>query len=336
MAEKEKIFVRHEMGRPEPLEELSFGSEDELQELVADYPELLGGERIDPDNPRRWILIKREQGIPDRPDAGDRWSVDHLLIDQDAVPTLVETKRSSSSEIRRRVVGQMLDYAAYATGTWSVDEMREIFESAASDPETALRELVQSESDLDADDFWGEVATNLAAKRLRLLFVSDGIPDELARVVEFLNEQMSNIEVLAVEIKRYQGEFSETLVPRVIGRLSGGRHGAGGRSRGKLTREQFLSEFEDDEVRSAAKTLIDAGITTDASIYFGTRGASIRAHCPLYGQPITVAWIFPPSRPGWMKVKDFTFGAGNGTGNGRTFGNGSAGCGRGVSETLGR
>ena len=95
MAEKEKIFVRRGSGRPEPLEEVPFDTEDELQELVAEYPELLAGERIDPDNPRRWIIIKREKGIPDRPDAGDRWSVDHLLIDQDAVPTLVEVKRSS-------------------------------------------------------------------------------------------------------------------------------------------------------------------------------------------------------------------------------------------------
>ena len=76
MAEKEKIFVRRGSGRPEPLEEVPFEREDELQELIADYPELLAGERIDPDSARRWILIKREQGIPDRPDAGDRWSVD--------------------------------------------------------------------------------------------------------------------------------------------------------------------------------------------------------------------------------------------------------------------
>ena len=41
---------------------------------------------------------------------------------------------------------------------------------------------------------------NLAAKRLRLLFVADALPDELAHVVEFLNEQMPYIEVLAVEI----------------------------------------------------------------------------------------------------------------------------------------
>ena len=117
MTEKDKIFIRSGNGGLEPLQEVPFDTEDELQELVADYPELLAVEQIDPENPRRWILIKREKGIPDRPDAGDRWSVDHLLLDQEAVPTLVETKRSSSSEIRRRIVGQMLDYAAHATGT---------------------------------------------------------------------------------------------------------------------------------------------------------------------------------------------------------------------------
>ena len=37
---------------------------------------------------------------------------------------------------------------------------------------------------------WQRVETNLRAARIRLLFVADGIPDELTRVVEFLNEQM--------------------------------------------------------------------------------------------------------------------------------------------------
>ena len=33
-----------------------------------------------------------------------------------------------------------------------------------------------------------------------------------------------------------------------------------------------------------------------------------------------MAWVYPPSSPGWMKVRDFSFGAGNGTRNGLTFG----------------
>ena len=137
----------------------------------------------------------------------------------------------------------MLDYAAHATGTWSAAEMREIFESGEYDPERTLGNLLKTDEP-DADAFWKDVATNLAAKRLRLLFVADGIPDELARVVEFLNEQMPDIEVLAVEIKRFKGESNEILVPRVIGRLSGRRNSRRGR---RLTREQFLNGFDSDD-----------------------------------------------------------------------------------------
>jgi hypothetical protein len=55
------------------------------------------------------VLVGREAALPDDHDAAARWSVDHLFLDQDAVPTLGEVKRSSDTQIRREVVGQMLD-----------------------------------------------------------------------------------------------------------------------------------------------------------------------------------------------------------------------------------
>lgn len=165
--------------------------EETLQKLLAEYPGLLSGEQMNPESPRRFILVDREQGIADIIGGSNRWSLDHLLIDQDAVPTLVEAKRSANSEIRRSIVGQMLDYAAHATQTWNIDDIRRIFEeragAAGQDPAAALAELLQ-EDEPDADEFWRDVETNLRAARLRLLFVADGIPDELTRVVEFLNE----------------------------------------------------------------------------------------------------------------------------------------------------
>ena len=39
---------------------------------------------------------------------------------------------------------------------------------------------------------------------MRLLFVADQIPKELRRIIEFLNEHMSRIEVLGVEIRQYE------------------------------------------------------------------------------------------------------------------------------------
>ena len=120
-------------------------SEDELQQLIAAYPELLDGEQMRPGDPRRWILITREQGIAETPGEHDRWAVDHLIIDQEAMPTLVEVKLRSNTEIRRTVVGQLLEYAAHAAQTWSADELRRRFRESSSaqggDPDSELAAL---------------------------------------------------------------------------------------------------------------------------------------------------------------------------------------------------
>ena len=90
-----------------------------------------------------------------------------------------------------------------------------------------LATLLQSDGDTDVDEFWEDVSTNRAAKPLRLLFVTDFIPDPLTRVLEFLNAQMPYIDVLAVEIKRFHGTLAQTLVPWVIGRTAARTRGSG-------------------------------------------------------------------------------------------------------------
>ena len=90
--------------------------------LIAQHPELLDGEQITPGDARRWILITREKGIAELSGQAARWSVDHLIVDQDAVPTLAELKRGSNPEIRRAIVGQLLEYAAHAAETWTAEE----------------------------------------------------------------------------------------------------------------------------------------------------------------------------------------------------------------------
>ena len=310
----ERIYARNEQGGLEPLEEEPFSTEDELQALIAEHPELLDGEQMRPGDPRRWILITREKGIAETPGAGARGAIDHLIIDQDSVPTLVEVKRGSNPEIRRTIVGQLLEYAAHASVTWTVDELRSTFEESTTsrglDPADELRKLLQSDVEQDAEGFWQGVATNLAARRLRLLFVADGIPDPLERVVEFLNAQMPNIEVLAVEIKQFRGKSTQTLVPRVLGRIAS-VHRPATPSR-KLTRESFQDEFPIGETRNAAARLLDVARESGATFEWQPSGVSIRARCSRWKQPISVAWLYPPSKlgMGWMRTRDFTFGVG--------------------------
>jgi hypothetical protein len=65
-----------------------------------------------------------------QPAAPDQYSLDHLFVDGHGVPTLVEVKRSTNPEIRRRIVGQILDYAANGVRYWPVDRLRSRFDEA--------------------------------------------------------------------------------------------------------------------------------------------------------------------------------------------------------------
>lgn len=297
---------------PESLTECLFDREDELQELIAAHPKLIDGEQMRPGDPLRWILVKREMGIADVPEAANRWSIDHLLIDQEGVPTLVEVKRSSDTRTRRAVVGQMLDYAAHASETWSGGAIREAFERGerglGRDPNERLVELLELKDELDVDQYWAQVATNLDAQRIRLLFVADGIPDELARIVAFLNRHMAEIEVLAIELKQFGGESSRMLVPRVIGRLDG--HLRRRRSRKtKLTQDEFLAKFEDASVRQLTEKLL-AVSSINGGRFDGSRRLAIKVACPLWRNQISVAWLTPPgsSEDDVLNSNHFLFG----------------------------
>jgi hypothetical protein len=79
-----------------------------LQTLVAEHPEMLAGDEAHESGRQRWLLIERESPISEEEGLAGRWSADHLFIDQDGVPTVVETKRSSDPRARREVVAQML------------------------------------------------------------------------------------------------------------------------------------------------------------------------------------------------------------------------------------
>jgi hypothetical protein len=106
------IFLIQSSGELLEMKEQPYDTEAVLQELLAKYPSLLAGDQINGAAPRRWLLISREMSVPSEEDGSGRWFLDHLFLDQDAIPTLVEVKRSSDTRVRREVVGQMLDYAA--------------------------------------------------------------------------------------------------------------------------------------------------------------------------------------------------------------------------------
>jgi hypothetical protein len=246
----DQIYLIDQHGELLAMPQRNYDSEDLLQGLLEKHPDLLAGDQMNYAAPRRWLLVDRECGVPGEEDGYDRWSLDHLFLDQDGIPTLVEVKRSTDTRIRREVVGQLLDYAANAVLYWPIDRIRLAFETASvqrgEEPDRQVLQLLDAfkEGDDAIQKFWDSVEANLRSGRVRLVFVADKIPTELQRIVEFLNEQMNPAEVLALEIKQFAGASVRTLVPRVIGLTAKAIQVKGSRGAGaKWTEDKFLSEL---------------------------------------------------------------------------------------------
>jgi hypothetical protein len=288
------VYLIQEGGELVEMIEQPYDSEDLLQGLLARYPNLLAGDQIDNTQPRRWLLISREVSIAAEEGSGGRWSVDHLFVDQDAIPTIVEVKRSTDTRLRREVVGQMLDYAANAVDYWQVETLRARFEADREEPGQALADLLD-DPDADAEEFWQKVKDNLQAGRVRLVFLADEIPVELRRVVEFLNQQMDPAEVLAVEIKQYVGGDLKTLVPRVVGQTAEAQRKKGGSAR-ETRQWDEPSFFRDLEQRrgkveaEAAKRILDWAKARGLRIWWG-RGKQDGSFFPLLDNHGVTHWL---------------------------------------------
>jgi hypothetical protein len=140
----------------------------------------------------------------------------------------------------------MLDYAANGVVHWPLETIRASFvrtcATASVDPDQAVLDFVGNDS--EPRQFWQRVVANLAAGRIRLVFVADAIPPELRRIVEFLNEQMDPAEVLAIEIRQFVRGDLRTLVPSVIGQTTQAEARKTG-SQGEWDEASFLKKLEE-------------------------------------------------------------------------------------------
>lgn len=303
-----KIFLVEGNRKLTPMTETLYDKEDDLQALLADYPDLLPGDQINFEDPRRWLLVARELKVPDNEDEAGRWSLDHLFLDQDGVPTFVECKRSTDTRSRREVVAQMLDYAANGISYWQMDSLRqaatETTQQIGKSLNNEILKLINSDDPAEVNQFWGKVESNLKSGTVRLIFVADTIPVELRRLVEFLNEKMSDVEVLAVEVKQFLGDDGQkAIVPRLLGMTETARK-AKSPSQRTTNRDEFLGKCT-PEIAEFFTRVLDMADQRGHTVYWGTKGFSIRVYLPetesfasiAYGYPSDVFQIYFASLP---------------------------------------
>lgn len=327
----DRIFLSRSDDGWTKVAETPFETEAELQTLIAEHPELLCGDQLDPANPRRWLLIREEMPVF-QGSAGGPKRIDVLFVDQDAIPTLVEVKRGENAELKQAVVGQLLQYASQAAST-NVQDFRTAFEQRMGDParaESELAAVLDHEADVDA--FWARVGANLEARRLQLLFVADMLPESLLNTVEFLDNPNSDVGVAAVEVKQFMDSTGRIYVSRLlrrwsdvspvprstrsVGTTTSRKPSSAGRASqtpsGFMTREQLMTLIP-EHAHDAVSQLFDTAIEHGAEVRGERQETVIEVSTAAWKNPVKIAFFTPldgkDAKNAWGRNATFGFGA---------------------------
>ena len=243
--------------------------EQTLQDFIADFPDLIPAEEIDPDEPPAFIVIKAEAGV-------SSGSLDILLVDQKAVPTVIEAKLIDNREIRRTVVAQGIEYLAHLQAEWSsqrfIEEGGEYWLKKGGD----FLEMFENRLGIKFDEDYGrQLEGNIRAGRMRLIIAADELPKEAVRILEFLN-QTASFDALGMELTYYFNQTSQETIlsPRLIGQSVTATQRKRATTTSVWDYDRFINEITEsqgDKSAKLARHLIDEGQTiTGQVVQWGT------------------------------------------------------------------
>jgi hypothetical protein len=189
-------------------------SEDWLQDLLYRHPKTLPVAEID-DSFSGHVPLCREMDTPAGP-------VDVVYVTRSGRPVIVEAKLWRNPESRRKVIGQILDYAKELS-RWNYETFDAAVRRARrkDDGETpkGLVELLGLAKDSpEAARFFDALSQSLKRGDLLLLIVGDGIREGVAAITEFLEGHASlHFTFGLVEMAIYRMPDGAQLVqPRVL------------------------------------------------------------------------------------------------------------------------
>lgn len=191
------------------VESFSYGDERELQKLLAESPDLIPAQDLR-EGAGQFIAVVREFNV-------DIGFIDFLGFSAEGEIAVIECKLANNPEIKRKVIGQVLEYGAALWGM-SYENFDQIIQNRAGKP---LAELVQNEvndPEWDEELFRSNIEENLKTGNFILVIVVDEINDALTRIIRFLNACGSpNFSFAALEMRRFQAGDVEILLPKVDG-----------------------------------------------------------------------------------------------------------------------
>lgn len=189
------------------LDKTKFNLESDLQDYLEKYPSIIPIEEIYEDA-SDLICIGREVTVPSG-------AIDLMFIDKEGLLTIVETKLVKNPEIRRTVIGQLIEYASFVS-QWTSDH---IYKIATDYLKQTLSEKMASldGSDFSEDDFRHCTEDNLKNGKIRLIIAVDELNEPLRATVTFLNSH-SNFDFLLLQVSSFEeSKTKKVLIPSLFG-----------------------------------------------------------------------------------------------------------------------
>lgn len=224
-----RLFIV-EGGKTRVLVNKDFDNESLLQDILEKFPEFVALEDLGVSEP--FVVIGREVATP----AG---YIDVLCIDGEGVLTVIETKLARNPQIRREVVGQVLEYVAQLS-KWKAQDVIQVanqyFQSSSDTGGTGgatLTDLLKSTSEpeemLSPGDVYERIENNLRKGRIKVVIASDAIPETLKDTVNFINS-FSNFDIYVLQVQLFKKDDLEIYAPAIFGfaRKAGGERQSGG------------------------------------------------------------------------------------------------------------
>ena len=186
-----------------------FESEDELHCLVERNIQMLplaGSPRL--------AVIGREVHL-------GSGRADLMAVETTGRPVIIEVKLARNSEARRAVVAQALNYAAYLKG-YEVEDLekgplREYLRKTGAETILGTVKKQDQEGAVNDDDFVESLREYLANGGFRLVLLLDEAPDELKRIVGYLDAVTSSAVTLdLIAIGRHTVCGTEVVLPRRV------------------------------------------------------------------------------------------------------------------------
>lgn len=246
------ILVQGTTANWERAEEKDLPREEFLQDLVRDHPEILPLDDLGDDVPPL-LIVGREAPLANG-------VADVIGVDQDGLVTVIECKLARNPEVKRKVIGQILGYAAYLW-KWSyeqfeTDVVRNYFDGAtchrADLRGVALDEAIERfrteqalGGDWDRPTFREQLQNNLSSGHFRLIIVVDRVNDELRRTVEYLNAcTESKFEILCSELRYFETPGTKLIIPALVG-VPAVKPRLPPRAKHKWDEAQFMAQIEE-------------------------------------------------------------------------------------------